>query len=183
MASSGKRTKGRQKIEMKVTEKQEDKMITFSKRRSGINKKISELTTLCGTGILFICFLPTRKPYSFGQPSIKYMANRFLNNNILPSNDNTHLLVETYRQEKINQIIKYYNEVVGQLDAMEEKQKMLAQQESKRETNLWWEAPTDELNMYELEELESRYTKHLNELYNTRNKKIEATTNAKEDSL
>ncbi|KAK8633285.1 hypothetical protein V6N13_014131 [Hibiscus sabdariffa] len=128
MASSGKRTRGRQKVEMKVIEKQVDKMITFSKRRSGINKKISELTTLCGTDILFICFSPTGKPYSFGQPSIESVANRFLNNNILPSNDNNHLLVETYREEKINQIIQYYNEVVGQFDAMKEKQKMLAQQ-------------------------------------------------------
>ncbi|GMI79536.1 AGAMOUS-like 62 [Hibiscus trionum] len=183
MASSGKKTKGRQKIEMKVIEKEDDKLITFSKRRSGIYKKISEITTLCGTDILFICFSPAGKLYSFGHPSVESVANRFLNNNILPSDDNTHLLVEAYRKEKINEIIRYYNEVIGKLDATKGKQKILAQQASGSETNLWWEAPIEQLNLQELEELESRYTKHLNELYNTRSKKIAASINPNEDSL
>ncbi|KAF2314668.1 hypothetical protein GH714_028385 [Hevea brasiliensis] len=36
----GKKTKGRQKIEMKKIENEDDRLITFSKRRSGIYRKL-----------------------------------------------------------------------------------------------------------------------------------------------
>ncbi|KAK8633274.1 hypothetical protein V6N13_014120 [Hibiscus sabdariffa] len=183
MASSGKKTRGRQKIEMKVIEKEDEKLITFSKRRSGIYKKICELTTLCGTDILFICFSPAGKPFSFGHPSIDSVANRLFNNNTPPPpNDNAHL-VEAHQKERINQITQYYNEASMQVDAAKDTQKILAQQASGRETNLWWETPIEQLNLQELEELDSRYTEHINKLYNTISKKVAATANANENSL
>ncbi|KAK9017322.1 hypothetical protein V6N11_079801 [Hibiscus sabdariffa] len=149
MASSGKKTGGRQKIEMKAIEKEDDKLITFSKR----------------------------KPFSFGHPSIESVANRFFNNNIFPPDSNSHSLVETQQKERIDQIIQHYNEATRQMDAAKEIEKTLASQESGRETIFWWEAPIDKLNLQELEELESCYAKHVNELYNARNKKIAGTTN------
>ncbi|ESR34593.1 hypothetical protein CICLE_v10006427mg [Citrus x clementina] len=45
------KTRGRQKIEIKKIENEDDRMITFSKRRSGIHKKASELVTLTGAEI------------------------------------------------------------------------------------------------------------------------------------
>ncbi|KAB2035891.1 hypothetical protein ES319_D04G184300v1 [Gossypium barbadense] len=59
MASTGKKTRGRKKTPMKMIENKEDRLVTFSKRRLGIYKKISELSILCGTEILFIVFSPT----------------------------------------------------------------------------------------------------------------------------
>ncbi|KAK8488591.1 hypothetical protein V6N13_027542 [Hibiscus sabdariffa] len=181
MATSGKKTRGRQKIEMKLIEKEDEKLITFSKRRSGIYKKICELTTLCGTDILFLCFSPAGKPFSFGVPSIDSVANRFFNNNTPPPNDNTQL--EAHQKERINQITQYYNEASMQVDAAKDTQKILAQQASGRETNLWWETPIEQLNQQELEELESRYTNHINKLYDTLSKKVAATSNANENLL
>ncbi|KAK8589084.1 hypothetical protein V6N12_023490 [Hibiscus sabdariffa] len=112
MASSGKKTKGKQKIEMKLIEKEDDKVVTFSKRRSRIYKKINEITTLCGADILLICFSPSGKPFSFGHPSIESIAGRFLDNNISPSDDNTRHLVENYLKERINNIIQLVIELV-----------------------------------------------------------------------
>ncbi|KAK8494708.1 hypothetical protein V6N13_027544 [Hibiscus sabdariffa] len=40
MVSSGKKTRGKQKIEMKIIEKEGEKLVTFSKRQSGIYKKL-----------------------------------------------------------------------------------------------------------------------------------------------
>ncbi|MFQ6665698.1 hypothetical protein Gotur_032331 [Gossypium turneri] len=77
MASSDKKIKGKQKIEIKIIENVDDRLIVFCKRRTGIYKKISELSTLCGGEILFIIFSPTRKPYSFGHPSVESVAKRF----------------------------------------------------------------------------------------------------------
>ncbi|KAM0986000.1 hypothetical protein ACFX13_013457 [Malus domestica] len=43
-----KKTRGRQKTEMKRIEKEDDRLVVFSKRRSGIYKKATELGALCG---------------------------------------------------------------------------------------------------------------------------------------
>ncbi|KAL4352194.1 hypothetical protein GQ457_06G023780 [Hibiscus cannabinus] len=158
---------------MKLIENADDKVVTFSKRRSGIYKKISEITTLCGVDILFICFSPAGKPFSFGHPSVKSIVKRFLDNNIPPSDDH---LVDTYLKERINAIIQQYNEVNRQMDASKEKEEALAQQTSERETNLWWETPPYQLNPRELEEHDSCYAELLNVLYRTRSKKLAGTT-------
>ncbi|MBA0658768.1 hypothetical protein Goklo_010949 [Gossypium klotzschianum] len=39
MASSGKKTKGKQKIEIKIIKNEDDRLISFSKRRTRIYKK------------------------------------------------------------------------------------------------------------------------------------------------
>ncbi|KAK8488598.1 hypothetical protein V6N11_037876 [Hibiscus sabdariffa] len=68
-----------------------------------------------------------------------------------------------------------------QSDAAKEKEKLLAQQTSGREPNLWWEADIEKLSLRELEDLDSRYTEHINRLYDTISKKVAATTDANED--
>ena len=64
---------------MKKIDKEVDRLVTFSKRRSGINKKASELVTLCGAEVGVVVFSPAAKPFSFGHPSVESVANRFLN--------------------------------------------------------------------------------------------------------
>ncbi|XP_019434340.1 PREDICTED: agamous-like MADS-box protein AGL61 [Lupinus angustifolius] len=44
--------------------------VTFSKRRTGLFKKASELCTLCDAKIGLVVFSPTNKDFSFGDPSI-----------------------------------------------------------------------------------------------------------------
>ncbi|MFQ6639238.1 hypothetical protein Gotur_014618, partial [Gossypium turneri] len=95
MASSSKKIKGKQKIEIKIIENEDDRRILFSKRRTRIYKKISELTTLCAGEILFIIFSPTSKPYLFGHPSVEFVAKCFLSPN-QPLNETTDAPVEAY---------------------------------------------------------------------------------------
>ncbi|MBA0684195.1 hypothetical protein Goari_025790 [Gossypium aridum] len=97
MASSSKKTRGKQKIEIKIIENEDDRLISFSKRHFGIYKKISELSTLCGYEILFIIFSPKAKHYSFAHPSIKSVTKRFLNPN-QPLYETTDAPVEAYRK-------------------------------------------------------------------------------------
>ncbi|MBA0671877.1 hypothetical protein Goklo_029455 [Gossypium klotzschianum] len=56
MASSDKKTKGKHKIEIKIIENADDRLIAFSKRHTRIYKKITELSILRGGEILFIIF-------------------------------------------------------------------------------------------------------------------------------
>ncbi|PPD79762.1 hypothetical protein GOBAR_DD23310 [Gossypium barbadense] len=140
MVNTGKKTRGRQKIEIKMIENKDDRLITFSKRRLGIYKKIG-------------------KPFTFGHPSIESIANRFLNGNI-PVIDNTHALIEAHRIVRINKLIQLYNEVQSQMDASNKTQKVLAQQiTSGTDSNRWWETTFDQLNPRELYERYSHFSK------------------------
>ncbi|MFQ6665701.1 hypothetical protein Gotur_032331 [Gossypium turneri] len=103
MASSDKKIKGKQKIEIKIIENVDDRLIVFCKRRTGIYKKISELSTLCGGEILFIIFSPTRKPYSFGHPSVESVAKRFSDAS-KHFEETTGAPIETYRKLNLKEL-------------------------------------------------------------------------------
>ncbi|MBA0775766.1 hypothetical protein Gotri_010876 [Gossypium trilobum] len=172
MANTGKKAKGKQKIEIKMIENQDDRLIIFSKCRSGIYKKIGELSTLRGNEILFIIFSPAGKPFTFGHPSIEFIANRFLNGNIHVIDD-MHALIEAHRTVRINKLTQLYNEVQSQIDASHETQKVLAQQiTSGTNSNCWWETPLDQLNPRELYEQYSHFSKLFDLFHFSRSKKI-----------
>lgn len=163
-----KQTKGRQKIEMKRIENQDDRLITFSKRRSGIYKKSSELVTLCGAEVGVVIFSPSGKPFSFSHPSFESIASRFLNRNPPPT-DNTHPLVEAHRRVRINELNQQNIDLLSQLEAEKERGKEL-QKLAKAMGNQqgWWDGPLEELgfeelqNMYvSLEELHGNVCNHV----------------------
>ncbi|MBA0624609.1 hypothetical protein Godav_009939 [Gossypium davidsonii] len=129
MANTGKKTKGKQNIEIKMIENDDDRLITFSKR-----------------------YL-----FTFGLPSIESIANCFLNGNIHVIDD-THALIEAHNMVRINKVIQLYNEVRSQMDASNETQKVLAQQiTSGIDSNRWWETPLDQLSPRELYEQYSHF--------------------------
>ncbi|GAV92242.1 SRF-TF domain-containing protein [Cephalotus follicularis] len=148
----GKRTRGRQKIEMKMINNEDDRVITFSKRRSGIYKKASELVTLCGAELGIVIFSPTGKPFSYGHPSIEAITNRYLNINTPPSN-NTRSLVEAHRRVKIHELNQQHNEVHNQLDDEKERGKRLKQIARSSQSQGWWEVNIEELGMQELQQM------------------------------
>ncbi|ESR34576.1 Agamous-like MADS-box protein AGL62 [Citrus sinensis] len=150
-----KKTKGRQKIEMKKIESEDGRLITFSKRRSGIYKKASELVTLTGSEIAILVFSQSGKPFSFGHPSIEAVANRFVGLN-QAANDNTHPLAEAHRQVRINELNHQHNELLRQLDEEKEREKVLKQMRRGKETQpRWWETSVDELNHQELLQMDA----------------------------
>ncbi|KAK7269889.1 hypothetical protein RIF29_22680 [Crotalaria pallida] len=75
--SNPKRTIGRQKIEIKKITNKSKLQVTFSKRRNGIFKKASELSTLCGAEVALIVFSPSEKAYSFGHPNVDAVIDRY----------------------------------------------------------------------------------------------------------
>ncbi|TYI27215.1 hypothetical protein ES332_A05G162500v1 [Gossypium tomentosum] len=134
------RTGENKKIEIKIIENEDDRLISFSKQCIGIYKKISKLSIICGGEILFIIFLLAGKPYSFGLPSVESVVKRFLNPDH-PFNETTGAPVEVYYKVRINLLVKDFNEVYDQLDVLKEKQKttVLAQQSHGTATYHRWE--------------------------------------------
>ncbi|CAA0806759.1 Agamous-like MADS-box protein AGL62 [Striga hermonthica] len=72
------KNKGRQKITIARIENETNRQVTFSKRRAGLFKKASELSTLCGAESAVVVFSPSGKAHSFGNPSVDAITNRFL---------------------------------------------------------------------------------------------------------
>ncbi|GAV60287.1 SRF-TF domain-containing protein [Cephalotus follicularis] len=153
---SEKKSRGRQKIEMKRIENEDDRLITFSKRRSGIYKKASELITLCGAEIFVGIFSPSGKPFTFCDPSTESISNRFLGK-IPPENDYTQNLIEAYRKIRINELHQHYDEVHGQLEAEKESAKTLKQLMGDEESQGWWDASIEKLNLEQLEQMDSLF--------------------------
>ncbi|ONI10945.1 hypothetical protein PRUPE_4G077700 [Prunus persica] len=175
MASEGKKTRGRQRIEMKRIEKEDDLLVSFSKRRSGISKKASDMVTLCGGEVAIVIFSPSSKPFSFGHPSIDVVINRFLNRNPLENNEHTHQIMEVHRNMRIADLIQLFNELLIQLEALKEQSKLLEKISKTRGNNqeFWWNASLDELDVNELKqtyasmaELHMTITNHLKERRN-----------------
>ncbi|WCJ29254.1 Agamous-like MADS-box protein AGL61 [Euphorbia peplus] len=146
-----KKTKGKQKIEIKRIVNEDDRIITFSKRRSGIYKMSSELVTLCGADIGILVFSPAGKPFSFGCPSLEAITNQFLGQN--PHlNDNAHPLTEAHRKKRIHELTQQHNEMLSSLEAEIERGEWLKSmmKGKSKETSYWWDTPIHELNVEEL---------------------------------
>ncbi|KAJ9540093.1 LOW QUALITY PROTEIN: hypothetical protein OSB04_026599, partial [Centaurea solstitialis] len=77
--------KDRQKIQMKRMVKESNLLVTFSKCRSGLFKKASELCILCRVEIAVIVFSPGKKIFSFGHSSVEMVVDRFLTQNPPPN--------------------------------------------------------------------------------------------------
>ncbi|XP_049406370.1 agamous-like MADS-box protein AGL61 [Solanum stenotomum] len=66
--------KGRQKIDMKLFESKEARIVTFSKRKKGLLKK----ATLTRADVGVLLFSPSGKTYSCGSTSIEKIIDKFL---------------------------------------------------------------------------------------------------------
>lgn len=79
---------GRRKIEIKKIRDEQTRQVTFSKRRNGLFKKASELSTLCGAEVGILVYSPGGRPYSFGQPGLEEVLNRFMPRNSMMATRN-----------------------------------------------------------------------------------------------
>ncbi|KAG6675064.1 hypothetical protein I3842_15G081200 [Carya illinoinensis] len=143
----GKKTRGRQRIEIKELAEESKKQVTFSKRRAGLFKKAGELCVLCGAEVAIIVFSPHNNVFCFGHPDVETVLDRYLTGN---HSSFSH----TTAAELMN---RHYAEAQEELER-EKKRLTEIEEEVKRkkiENNgeyFWWEEAVHE-NM-ELEEIE-----------------------------
>ncbi|EEF40285.1 agamous-like MADS-box protein AGL62 [Ricinus communis] len=147
-----KRSKGRQKIDMVKMPNESNLQVTFSKRRSGLFKKASELSTLCGAEIAIIVFSPGKKVFSFGHPGVEVVIDRFLSRNP-PQNSPTMQLIEAHRNASVRELNAQLTQVLTQLEMERKRGEELNQMRKTGQNRCWWEAPIDDLTMPQLEQL------------------------------
>ncbi|KAH7836583.1 hypothetical protein Vadar_003113 [Vaccinium darrowii] len=168
---NNKKTKGRQRIDTsKRREREEDRLVTFSKRRTGLYKKGSELCTLCGTQLGILVFSPSGKPFSFGHPNIEVIARRVLEINPR-SNENSDGVMDAYHMNRINKLNEKLTIVSDEGEDEKERGMKLAQMAKVRQNKFLCEPKIDELNDYDLPnmkdwllELHGKINNHLEEL-------------------
>ncbi|XP_031129152.1 agamous-like MADS-box protein AGL61 [Ipomoea triloba] len=142
---------GRQKIKIAKIETKTHLQVTFSKRRSGLFKKASELCTLCGVEIAIIVFSPAGKPFSFGNPNVGPILDRFLSRN-------PHTVsgaADLHRSAAVCEMNLQLTQMLAASEMEKKRGEMLGRMrtERRRSRQYWWEAPISELGLPELQQV------------------------------
>ncbi|KAL0422050.1 UNVERIFIED_CONTAM: Agamous-like MADS-box protein [Sesamum latifolium] len=84
--------------------------VTFSKRRAGLFKKASELSTLCGAETALLVFSPGNKVHSFGHPNVEAI----LRENQLELEQKRAIELDQVRKDGQSQ--QWYPSAINELD-------------------------------------------------------------------
>ncbi|GKB05564.1 agamous-like MADS-box protein AGL62 [Tanacetum coccineum] len=99
-----KKSSGRKKIEIKKIEKNNSLQVTFSKRRTGLFKKASELCVLTGAQVAIFVNSPADRMYVFGHPHVDALIEKHLQEQ---NNDNVFSL-PMLPENELNQSYEEY---------------------------------------------------------------------------
>ncbi|KAI4318746.1 hypothetical protein MLD38_032416 [Melastoma candidum] len=145
---------GRQKIAIAKIPKKNHLQVTFSKRRSGLFKKASELCTLCGVEIAVIVFSPAGKPFSFGHHEVDTVIERFLTRRPKPAESMPACQnLEAHRNNNIRELNFMLTHLLNQTEFERKNGEELERLRIANEKQVWWELPIERLGTGELEQL------------------------------
>ena len=116
--------------------------MTFSKRRSGLFKKGSELCTLCGADAALVVFSPSGKVFSFGHPNLDTVIDRYLSL-VPPQNNGTMQLIKAHRNANVRELNAQMTQIDNTLDAEKKIGDELSHLLKETEANFWWVCPVD----------------------------------------
>ncbi|XP_076917968.1 agamous-like MADS-box protein AGL62 [Bidens hawaiensis] len=152
MNNKKKTTKGRKKIEIKKIEEANSRQVTFSKRRTGLFKKASELCILTGAQVAIIVTSPGGRVFAFGHPKVETVVDRYLNNN---NNNNNATTSTGYNNQyssppplPAQEFNQHYTEVSRELEAEKKRREMIPSSSSSLP---WFERPTEGMDVGELD--------------------------------
>ncbi|TVT99552.1 hypothetical protein EJB05_55068, partial [Eragrostis curvula] len=149
-------SQGKQRIKICFIENKERRQVTFSKRRSGIFKKASELCLLCGAHVAVIVFSAARRPkvFGIGYPSVDDVLRAYVP---LPGEEGAG---PAWLQEDD---AACHADVEALLRQAEETEKLVAAEQARMDAigdkvmkaaggRFWWEADVEQLGEAELPE-------------------------------
>ncbi|XP_051151153.1 agamous-like MADS-box protein AGL61 [Andrographis paniculata] len=141
---AGRQTRGRQRIPIQFIESQDDMYATFSKRRLGLYKKASELSTLCGVDIGLIIFSPTGNPYSFFSPGAEAIMERYRN----PDQPVSGIpqFIDDHSRTQLVQLNQALDEVLEMKEQIKDREKQLDEADGIRPKGWWEHVPVESLN-------------------------------------
>ncbi|XP_019433137.1 PREDICTED: agamous-like MADS-box protein AGL62 [Lupinus angustifolius] len=150
--SNPRRSKGRQRIEMKKITNESNLQVTFSKRRSGLFNKASELSTLCDAQVALVVFSPGNKVFSFGDPSVDAVISRYQMRD-QPQNLRNMYFLEAHRNTNVQELNDKINRINEDLEIEKKCSEALAKQRKEAQEKFWWASPIEEMNGDQLDQM------------------------------
>jgi hypothetical protein len=144
---------GRHRIEMALRVDKNSRQVTFSKRRSGLFKKCSELALLCGADLAVIVFSEAGNVFALGSPSVDAVLRRYVP---LPAGAPVPAagVDEDDDREALEKMCQAKEATAKQLASEIERMDLIGYKviEAQAERRFWWEADVDALGAAELPE-------------------------------
>ncbi|KAI3410320.1 Aminotran_1_2 domain-containing protein [Psidium guajava] len=145
---------GRRKIEIEMVTDSSTRQVTFSKRRTGLFKKASELAVLCAVQIAIVVFSPGGKPFSFGHPNVESIIHRFQNREKTPDEGTSKDAESRDKSTTNDSLNQRLLDLLRRLNAEEKRGEMLEKM-VKAKGAAKGQPPVDQLGLPELGELKS----------------------------
>ncbi|CAN0857452.1 Agamous-like MADS-box protein AGL62 [Linum grandiflorum] len=150
---------------MKKIKRDTHLLITFSKRKSGICKKASELVTMTGCEIGFLVFSPAGKVFTFAYPSFNYIVGRYLGQIYNQHQDPPMpYAMEVFRQARTQQLTNRYTSMLDQYENQERYIAVLIVSLAGKALNNWWNKYIHDVQGGEIEGLANSYMEMWNRI-------------------
>ncbi|OIT19807.1 PREDICTED: agamous-like MADS-box protein AGL62 [Nicotiana attenuata] len=140
-------------------ENQNNRQVTFSKRRNGVFKKANELVVMTGAEVGLIVFSPANKSYSFGHPNINETINKYVGEEkpSSPSSPGIDKYVEMFRKANSRELNTRLNYLQDQLEfALNLKSKLKEINKNVESQQEWFRDPIEKMNYTEASMLKER---------------------------
>nr|GME19726.1 agamous-like MADS-box protein AGL61 [Ipomoea batatas] len=109
-------TRGRQRVPLARIENDVQRLVTFSKRRTGLFKKASEMSTLCGTEIAMVVFSPSGKPFSFSNPDMNTVLTKYFGENPRTEANVAEHIIRAHQDAKMRAMTSQINVLEALID-------------------------------------------------------------------
>ncbi|KAL1819800.1 hypothetical protein DCAR_0416114 [Daucus carota subsp. sativus] len=146
--SKQKKTQGRRKIDMKKIDDRNSLQVTFSKRRTGLFKKASELCVLTGAETALIVESPGGRVFAFGHPNVDSVVDSYLGGSSVKSPENALINRDEVKFTRMND---KFNQEYLEISKKLEDEKAKKVDDDVEGGPFWWEQPFDEFELGELE--------------------------------
>nr|GMC65223.1 agamous-like MADS-box protein AGL61 [Ipomoea batatas] len=155
-------TRGRQRVPLDRIENEVQRLVTFSKRRTGLFKKASEISTLCGTEIAMVVFSPSGKPFSFGNPDMNRVLTKYFGE--IPNREANvpEHIIRAHQEEKMRAMTSQINVLEAQIDEEKMVDQALREAEKGRPSISDLQLPELQLMKQKMETLLIQVTEKLN---------------------
>nr|GMC60893.1 agamous-like MADS-box protein AGL61 [Ipomoea batatas] len=156
-------TRGRQRIPLARIENDAHRNVTFSKRRTGLFKKASEMSTLCGTEIGMVVFSPSGKAFTFSNPDLNTVLTKYFVQNPTTEANIPELLVRYHREANMRMKNAQINILEAQIDEEMLINQALREAERGRPSISSLQLPELQSMKYQMETLYSQVIEKLNQ--------------------